>query len=48
MQMNITTLERAFILAKSGDCERVTDIVRILKHEGYYQDQVQGVSLKKD
>ncbi len=47
IQINQTSLERAFILARSGNCERVTDIVRILKNEGYYQDQAQGMTLKK-
>ena len=44
---SLTTLERAFLLARSGRCASVTEIVRILRSEGYYQDQIEGRSLKK-
>ena len=40
-------MERAFMLARSGDCANVDAIVRILKLEGYDQNQIEGKSLKK-
>ena len=42
MHNNVTTLERAFQLAKSGKCQTVNDIKRKMRLEGYEQDQVMG------
>jgi hypothetical protein len=40
-----TPLERAFELARSGDCNLVSDIRRRLREEGYSDAQVDGPSL---
>jgi hypothetical protein len=45
MDQNLTALERAFQLAKSGKVAGVTDIVAALKSEGYRIDQIQGRQL---
>jgi hypothetical protein len=41
-----TTLERAFELARSGDCSTVVQIKARLQSEGYMQDQVTGNALR--
>ncbi|KAF0161412.1 MAG: hypothetical protein FD157_4139 [Rhodocyclaceae bacterium] len=47
MDADKTTIERAFELARSGDCRRVGDIVARLDREGYDGRQIQGSVLKK-
>ena len=47
MNIRLTSLERAFELAKSGSCSTVSDIVRRLKQEGYAVTQVEGRTLKR-
>jgi hypothetical protein len=42
MDHNTTPLERAFQLAKSGDCNSVEDLKKRLKAEGYPTNQVFG------
>ena len=45
MDQNISALERAFELAKSGKFERVVDIRTHLMKEGYLTDQITGRTL---
>ena len=40
-----TALERAFILARSGDCSSATDIREALRREGYRSGEIEGPSL---
>ena len=47
MEHNITTIARAFQLAKSGDVASVSDIKKQLKAEGYRIDQIEGPTLSK-
>jgi hypothetical protein len=47
MEPNITVLERAFQLARSGICRNVSDIKRKLSSEGYQVDAVTGGALLK-
>jgi hypothetical protein len=44
---NITPVERAFELARSGRCKTTGDIQLRLKAEGYSADQVIGPTLLK-
>jgi hypothetical protein len=47
MDRNVTPLERAFQLAKSGKVSNLDDIRKTLKQEGYDANVVQdGLSLK--
>jgi hypothetical protein len=48
MDERLTTLERAFQLAKSGDCASVTQIRERLKKEGYsdWQSHTKGPSIR--
>jgi hypothetical protein len=45
MDPRATELERAFQLAKSGECRSVDEIRKKLNQEGYYGTQVTGRSL---
>jgi hypothetical protein len=45
MDHNVTALERAFELAKSGECTSVADLRKRLKAEGYSQQKIVGRSL---
>ena len=45
MNPNVSSLERAFQLAKSGRYPDIWQIKLRLKSEGYAQDQVEGRSL---
>jgi hypothetical protein len=45
MHGDVTSLERAFQLAKSGRCQTVDDIKRTMRLEGYEPDQVMGRQL---
>lgn len=45
MDHNITPLERAFQLARSGECHTIEDIRRRMKTEGYPTTQVDGRAL---
>ena len=47
MDHTVTALERAFELAKSGDCKSVGDIKKRLSSEGYSVAQVTGRVLSK-
>lgn len=47
MDQNKTSLERAFDLARSGDCRSVTEIRARLKSEGYNEADISGGSLLK-
>ena len=42
MDHSITTIERAFQLAKSGSCASVADIRKRLKLEGFSVAQISG------
>ena len=50
MQYRLTTLERAYELARSGQCRTVSDIKQKLASEGYerVQDALYGPSLGAD
>jgi hypothetical protein len=45
MAFRPTTLERAFDLARSGECAHVDDILKRLNAEGFGTQQVSGPSL---
>jgi hypothetical protein len=45
MKDNLTSLERAFELAKSGSCGSLEDLKRALVSEGYSTNQIVGRSL---
>ncbi|MBG0792668.1 hypothetical protein IYY11_04425 [Methylocystis sp. H62] len=47
MDADKTTIERAFELARSGDCRRVGDIVARLDREEYDGRQIHGRVLRK-
>jgi hypothetical protein len=47
MHPSTTELERAFQLAKSGDCRSVDEIRKKLSQEGYYATQVTGKGLMR-
>ena len=47
MDNNVTALERAFSLARSGTCTTIADIKAALKAEGYSLEQVTGSALGK-
>ena len=47
MNQTMTALERAFELAKSGKCDGVSDIKKMLKSEGYSLSQIEGGTLRK-
>jgi len=47
MDHNTTQLERAFQLAKSGDCRSVEDLKKRLKAEGYQTNQIFGRVLSR-
>jgi hypothetical protein len=47
MDGNLTALERAFELAKSGDCASVADLRKRLKGEGYSLQKIVGRSLSR-
>jgi len=44
---NVTSLERAFQLARNGQCKTTADIQLRLKFEGYSTDQMIGPILLK-
>ena len=47
MDQNFTSIERAFQIAKSGSCESITDLKKLLKTEGYSTDQIEGRMISK-
>ena len=47
MKFQPTTLERAFELARTGDYQRVADISKQLRSEGYDLSQLEGDGLRK-
>ena len=46
MRKNLTALERASELARSGTCHNIFDIYLQLKTEGYSLEQLQGPLVK--
>ena len=46
MESGKTAIERAFELARSGAAENITDLLRMLKSEGYGTDQITGRTLR--
>jgi hypothetical protein len=46
MHSDLTALERAFDLARSGKCHNIMDIYLQLRAEGYSLDQLEGPLLK--
>jgi hypothetical protein len=47
MEASVTALERAFALAKSGECTSLPDIKRRLIREGYSVAAITGPTLSK-
>jgi hypothetical protein len=47
MEYRLTTLEKAFELARSGNCLTLTYLLKRLKAEGYDGMQIQGKALRK-
>jgi hypothetical protein len=47
MHQRMTTMERAFHLARSGRFAYLTEVVTTLDREGYYTSQIQGPLLKR-
>jgi hypothetical protein len=47
MQLGISTLERAFQIARSGEAKNVEQLRRLLQREGYDSFQIQGRLLFK-
>lgn len=47
MTLRPTALERAFALAKSGDCAGPGEIKAALKSEGFSVDQISGPTLMR-
>jgi hypothetical protein len=47
MDPNTSAVERAFQLAKAGQCASIHDIMRKLKSEGYSVERLVGSSLIK-
>jgi hypothetical protein len=47
MDYNVTALERAFQLAKSGECASVGELRKRLKEEGYSVQKIVGRSLSR-
>jgi hypothetical protein len=45
MDPNLSPLERAFELARSGECRTVDDIRKRLSREGYSTTQIYGPAL---
>jgi len=47
MDTNKTALERAFEIARSGDCGGTQQLVKRLNREGYNGHQIEGQQLKR-
>ena len=47
MDHNLTALERAFQIAKSGDVTSVKEVRRMLRKEGYQVEHIAGLSLSR-
>jgi hypothetical protein len=47
MEMHKTSLERAFEIARSGQCINLSDLIKCLRQEGYETSQIVGNELKK-
>jgi hypothetical protein len=47
MDQKLTTLERAFQIARSGDCEDIAGLKKRLNAEGYSSSQVEGPQLRR-
>jgi hypothetical protein len=45
MDHNVTALERAFQIAKSGDCKSVAELKKQLRKERYSIDKITGRTL---
>ena len=46
MKPHVSSIERAFELAGSGEVREIADILRILKTEGYNERQIEGRQLR--
>jgi hypothetical protein len=47
MDQNMTAVERAFQLARSGSVAGLAEIATSLHREGYYANQIEGPVLKR-
>jgi hypothetical protein len=47
MDHNVTALERAFQIAKSGDCKSVAELKKQLRKERYPLDKITGRTLSR-
>ncbi|QQR40237.1 hypothetical protein [Devosia rhizoryzae] len=47
MKPHVTPIERAFELARSGQCRSTTEIKKALKSEGYMIETLTGATLLK-
>ena len=47
MDYRMTTLERAFQLARSGQVSGLSEIVEALESEGYSANQIEGPALRR-
>ena len=47
MNQNMTAVERAFQLARSGSVAGLAEITTSLNREGYYASQIEGPVLKR-
>ncbi|NGP17998.1 hypothetical protein [Devosia aurantiaca] len=47
MKPHVTPIERAFELARSGQCRSTTEIKKALKSEGYVIETLTGATLLK-
>lgn len=47
MEINKTSLERAFELARSGECSDLSGLIQRLSREGYSAHQIEGPQLRK-
>lgn len=46
-RVNVTALERAFELARSGSFRNLSEVEVVLRNEGYHHDQLQGPLLRR-
>ena len=47
MDHRMTALERAFDLAGSGQVSEYSEIIRAIRREGYFANQITGPALKR-
>lgn len=46
MRSNVRPVERAFQLARLGSAQSVAEIKKILDHEGYNSNEIQGEQIR--